>query len=94
MTQYKRRRIEEQLRSSERRLSNAEEYVEKGVNVEGSAWLHLDDYRGKSGHPLWMKNHMIPRTLKALAKKERILEALDSKAKDTELANRRRRGAR
>jgi len=33
----------------------------KNVNVKGfPSWLKLSDWKGKSGHPLWMKNHMIP----------------------------------
>jgi hypothetical protein len=57
------RKIEQQLARIEERLANAEEYLARNVNVEGKSFLHFDDWCGKSGHPLWMKNVMIPRFL-------------------------------
>ena len=93
MARTKGRKIEEQLQHIEERLSNAEEYVERNVNVEGSSWLHLGDWRGKSGHPSWMRNHMIPSMKKLRARKEKALENIYNKAKDKELAGRRRRDA-
>jgi hypothetical protein len=81
--------IKEQLEMIEKRLADAEEYVAQGVNVEGSAWLHFDDWNGKSGHPLWMKNFMIPATKKARAKKERALEKISRKEGDRCLKQRR-----
>ena len=86
----KKRRIKEQLEMIERRLANAEEYLAQGVNVEGSAWLHFDDWEGKSGHPLWMKNFMIPATKKARAKKERAMEKINRKERDKWLKQQRR----
>ena len=90
----KRRKIHEQLTAIEKTLSNAEEYVQKGINVEGSSWLHLDDWRGRSGHPSWMRNFMIPTMMKHRARKEKALEAVDNRAKDKELTRLRRRGMR
>jgi hypothetical protein len=56
----KRRTIEESLDNIDRRLADADGYVERDVNVEGRSFLHFGDWRGQSGHPKWMKNVMIP----------------------------------
>jgi hypothetical protein len=94
VSQGKRLQIEERLRMIEERLSNAEEYIAKGVNVEGLSFLHLGDWHGKSGHPLWMKNYLIPSTLKQRARTERKLEGIVIKEKAKVISMRRRRGAR
>jgi hypothetical protein len=86
----KTRKIEEQLEMIEKRLADAEEYVARGVNVEGPSWLHFGDWRGKSGHPLWMKNFMIPSTKKARARKEKALERIKRENRDKNLKHRRR----
>jgi hypothetical protein len=85
-----RKNITERLSMIERKLSNAEEYLARMVNVEGSSWLHMDDWRGRSGHPSWMRNFMIPTMLKYRAKKERALQSIDTKAKDKALTQRKR----
>jgi hypothetical protein len=94
MSKEKRRPIEEQLEKVEHALSNAEEYAARNVNMEGTAFLHFDDWHGRSGHPLWMRNFMIPTLVKHRARKEKALETVDSRAKDKELAKRRRQGTR
>lgn len=76
------RKIKEQLETIEIRLTKAEKYIGRNVNVEGSAWLHTDDWNGKSGHPLWMKNWMIPATKKRKARKEKALERIDNKSRE------------
>lgn len=86
----KKKQIEEDLETIEKHLSNAEEYLAKNVNVEGSPWLHLDDWQGKSGHPLWIRNVMIPATLRVRARKERVVRTIDNKAKDKRLTKGRR----
>jgi hypothetical protein len=86
----KKQKIKEQLELLEKSLANAEEYIEQGVNVEGSGPLHLDDWNGKSGHPLWIKNFMIPVIKKYKAKKEEALEKLSSKERDKNLKRRKR----
>jgi hypothetical protein len=78
----KQRQIEEQLERIEKRLANAEAYVAKGVNVEGSSFLHFDDWNGNSGHPLWMKNFMIPATRRGRARKEKALERINNKERE------------
>ncbi len=88
---HKKRQIEEQLEMIEQRLANAETYVAKGVNVEGSAFLHFDDWNGNSGHPLWMKNFMIPATKRARAKKEKALDTIANKEREKRLKQRRSR---
>jgi hypothetical protein len=88
----KRQKIEEQLAMIEARLANAHEYVARNVNVEGSAWLHLDDWRGKSGHPLWMRNYMIPTLMRNRTKAEKILRDIDNKTKDKRLTRRKQQG--
>jgi hypothetical protein len=86
----KRGKIEERLEQFDERLAAAEEYLARGVNVESSSWLHMDDWKGRSGHPLWVKNYMIPATKRARARKERALEAIGRKSKDKGLKQRRR----
>lgn len=93
MNQRKRQTIAEQLEAIERHLADAEEYVALNVNVEGTAFLHFDDWRGKSGHPLWVKNFMMPSTLKRRARKEQALKKIDDKAKDMILSRRKRHRA-
>src|SRR5438309_11950720 len=78
----KKRTIKEQLALIEKRLAAAEAYIAKNVNVEGSSFLHLHDWEGKSGHPLWMKNFMIPATKRARARKEKALERIIAKEKE------------
>ena len=87
------KKIQEQIEYIEEGLLNAEGYVAQNVNVEGSSWLHFDDWYGKSGHPSWMRNFMIPTMLKYRARKEKALRTIDNKAKDNEIARRRRHGA-
>lgn len=81
--------IEEQLETIEKRLTDAEVYIAQNVNIEGSSWLHFGDWNGKSGHPLWMKNFMIPTTKKARARKERALERIKRDNRDKRLKRRR-----
>jgi hypothetical protein len=78
----KTRKIYEQLEKIEQRLRDAEEYVARNQNVESSSFLHFKDWEGKSGHPLWMKNFMIPATKKGRARKEKALERIVVKAKE------------
>jgi hypothetical protein len=65
------RKIQESLERIEQRLRNAEEYVARNENVEGASFLHLRDWEGKSGHPLWMQHWMLPTTKRERARKER-----------------------
>jgi hypothetical protein len=92
MSQKKRQQIEERLKRLETCLANAEEYVARNVNVEGRSWFHDGDWQGKSGHPSWMKNFMIPTLLRSRSRKEKMLLRLDNKAKDRMLTMRKRRG--
>lgn len=85
----KRRRIEERLESVDKQLANAEAYIQKGVNVRSASSLHLEDWTGGSGHPLWMKNHMVPQTKKTRAKLEAKLERIATKEKDRRSHKRR-----
>lgn len=85
-----RKRIHNQLARIERCLGDAQDYVARNVNVEGRGFLHLDDWRGKSGHPLWMKNFMIPSLIKRRAKKEKLLDRIDAQANDRVIGRRRR----
>jgi hypothetical protein len=89
----KRRNIEERLRHTNDRLAAAEAYVARGVNVGGRAFLHLDDWNGRSGHPLWMKNHMIPATEWRRARDERALHRVIREAKEKRRTQRRRQKA-
>jgi hypothetical protein len=76
------RKIEDQLARIEQRLANAEEYVARNVNVESTSFLHFIDWQGKSGHPSWMRNHMIPTMKKVRASKEKAQERIAQKAKE------------
>lgn len=79
---YKRRKIKDRLNSLERDLANAKAYLERGVNVEGFAWLHTDDWQGKSGHPLWIENHMIRALKRRRVKEENALQTLNNKRRE------------
>jgi hypothetical protein len=90
----KARKIKEQIEMLDQHLAAAKEYVAQNVNVRGKAsWLHLGDWKGKSGHPLWMKNHMIPSTQKSQAGKVRAIEKIATKAKEKRLKERKRKDA-
>jgi hypothetical protein len=93
MHDKKKKKIEEQQDKIDQWLANAEEYVAKNVNVQGSSFLHLGDWQGKSGHPLWMRNVMIPAWMKHRARNEKTLNAIDTKAKGKSLSKRKRHPA-
>jgi hypothetical protein len=87
----KKLQIGQQLARIEQRLANAEAYAARGVNVEGSAFLHFDDWKGNSGHPLWMKNFMMPATKRGRAKKEKALDRITNEEREKRLQQRRSR---
>jgi hypothetical protein len=87
----KKRIIEKQLELIGKNLANAESYVAKGNNIEVSSWFHLKDWNGQSGHPLWIKNHMIPITKKCRAKKEKALEIILNKEQKKFLKSQKRK---
>ncbi|MBI1784894.1 hypothetical protein HYR69_07105 [Candidatus Sumerlaeota bacterium] len=89
----KTQKIREKIQKFEKSLAAAEEYVVRDTNVEGKAAYHLDDWNGRSGHPLWMKNLMIPRTKQARARAEKALEKIYRKDKE-KAHNRRNRASR
>jgi len=82
--------MEEQLEHIQTRLANAEVYLARNVNQEGKAWLHFDDWSGMSGHPKWMKNFMIPTTMKHRARMEKSLAKICEKAKGRRLSMHRK----
>jgi hypothetical protein len=84
------KQIKEQLDKIDTDLANAHEYVARDINVEGSSFLHFGDWRGRSGHPKWMRNFMIPTLIRVREKKEKTLEQMDRKAKDKHVSKRRR----
>ncbi len=88
----KMRQIEESLEKIDERLQNANAYVARNVNVRGSSFLHFADWSGKSGHPLWMKNVVIPRTLGARTRLEKTLSAIENKRNEKSVTLRKRRG--
>ena len=86
----KAQKIKKQIEVLDQRLAAAHEYVARNINVRGqAAWLHLSDWKGKTGHPLWMKNHMIPSTKRSRTEKERALETIDTKSKKRQIKERR-----
>jgi len=64
------------------------------VNIEGSSFLHFDDWRGRSGHPSWVRNFMIPATIRGRARKEKALKSIENKAEDKRLTKRKRHGTK
>jgi hypothetical protein len=91
MHQEGRKKLEGQLKSIETSLANAQEYLSKGINIESTSAFHLSDWKGKSGHPEWMRNVMIPKLLKQRARIERMLESMSTKTKDKKLTKVKRR---
>jgi len=85
------REIKKLLRMIDEHLANAEKYVARNVNVESSCWLHTEDWNGKSGHPLWMKNHMVPTTEKHRAKLEKTLERIMARKRERARESARKR---
>ena len=90
----KTRKIKERLETIEKHLANAEEYIERNENVRSSSQFHLLDWNGKSGHPLWIRNRMIPSTKKARARAEKALETIVSKEKAKKSEKRRQKRGR
>ncbi len=84
------RKIKEQIEKLNQNLVAAEHYVARNVNVQSFDWLHLSDWNGKSGHPLWMKNYMIPSIKRMMTESERALEKITSKTKARRIKERRR----
>jgi hypothetical protein len=83
--------IEERIQRLKNNLANAERYLAEGKNVKSiSLLLYLNDYRGKSGHPAWIRNVMIPRTKARIAAAEKALERIEAKQKDRTQTARRR----
>lgn len=77
--------------TTEEALENAKAYLEKGINVEGTGFLHLDDWHGNSGHPKWVENKLIPTLEKSLVEHERRKAKRKDKKKDREITERRGR---
>ena len=82
--------IPERLKKGEQYLRNAEAYVARNVNVESTSFCHFADWKGKSGHPLWMKNYAIPAMKRALARFEKRLDRIAARQKDKRSQKRRR----
>lgn len=91
MSERKMQMIEEQIARLGIRLANADKYVARNVNVESVSFLHFADWKGQSGHPSWMRNHMIPATKKACNRKAKALARIEHDAKEKELSRRKRR---
>ena len=86
----KKRKTQERLKKGEQYLRNAEAYVARNVNVESTSFCHFSDWKGQSGHPLWMKNYAIPAMKRALARFEKRLDRIAARQKDKRSQNRRR----
>lgn len=89
----KARKIKEQIRKMEAYLANAEQYLTQNVNIEGVSFLHFDDWKGRSGHPAWVRNVMIPSTKEGISKMEKTLDIVYKKRKDKSVSRRKRQGA-
>jgi len=84
--------LQQKLELVEQRLRNAEEYVARGENVVSDSFLHIKDWDGKSGHPKWMKNYMIPSAKKARARMEKAVERIAVREKEKASQRRTNRG--
>jgi hypothetical protein len=84
--------IQEKIAGIEKTLVNALAYLQRGVNVESSSFLHFRDWKGHSGHPLWVQNHMIPVLLRSRTRQEEKMRTLEDRAKDKRLSLRKQRG--
>ena len=78
----KQKAIEYRIKCCQKAIDNAEKYLAKGENIEGSGFLHLDDWVGHSGHPKWVKNVLIPRLKKRIAAAEKTIEKISQKEKE------------
>lgn len=78
----KQSQVEGRIKRWQKQLDNAEKYLAEGKNIEGRAWLHLDDWTGKSGHPDWVRNFLIPRIKKEIGKCEEVIERISQKEKE------------
>ncbi len=85
--------IEKRIESKEKRIENAERYLEKGINIEGVAAFHLDDWKGHSGHPKWVRNKMIPFLKQSIKRQEKLIDQLENKEKDRKITERRSNNA-
>jgi len=81
--------IENRIKRIERTIGRAQAYLERGENIEGSAWLHFDDWKGNSGHPDWVEHKLIPSLYKMRAEAERNLRDWGRKQKDKMITRRR-----
>lgn len=82
--------IEKRIANLEKQMENAENYLKTGENIEGLDWLHLDDWAGHSGHPKWVKNHMIPSIKKRIAEQEKLIKKIESNNKEKKITVRRK----
>lgn len=85
---HKLKNIKERVKSLKKSLDNAIAYLERGQNIEGEGFVHLCDWKGNSGHPKWVKNHMMPTIEKKIIHDERIIKILEAKDKSKALQNR------
>jgi hypothetical protein len=92
MKKPKVKQIKEELKHIDARLKRAKEYVAQNMNVEGTTFLHFDDWNGASGHPAWMNNHMIPTMLKHRTRKEKAIERIIKKVRDKRISARKHQG--
>ena len=74
----KKRKIEEKIKMTEKHLTDAEDYAAKGQNIQ------------RVGHPLWVKNRIVPLLRRRRAKQEKALGTVNKRDRNAALDRRRR----
>jgi hypothetical protein len=87
----KKRKLKDRIVEVDESLANADIYLANNINVEGQKFLHFDDWNGKSGHPSWMKNHLVPTLKHTRSRLERTLDRIKNARKDKKLSRRKKR---
>jgi hypothetical protein len=86
--------IIERMKRTAKALQVAEEYLASGKMADKRYFRPLFVGRDRLPHPAWVKNFVIPRLRKSLAKTEKRLEVVDRKAKEHRISQRRRHNQR
>lgn len=83
---YEIKKIEKKIERLEKNLEDSKSYVKKGENIYGD-WS--TDWKGKSGHPSWVKNIVIKCKEYSIKAWHRVIDDLEKKEKDKQLSQRR-----
>jgi hypothetical protein len=90
MAAYDTRKIRRKIDTLETELAAGARYALRGVNRRAGPCVQ--DWKGNTGHPLWMRNHMIPVKRRVRAQLDRALDTIATKERGRRLRARRRAG--